>query len=85
MVAADQQAHQVRDDDADEADRTAERHGGPGRKRRTEEGKALRLNDVYATRLGLIASERSRLSDRGSQAKTSSETSMSGSDASSGA
>ena len=42
VIGADHQAHQVRHDDADEADRAADRYRGAGCQRRAEEGGALR-------------------------------------------
>src|SRR5918993_5533519 len=48
VVRADEQPHQVRYDDADEADRTTERHGRPRGQRGTEERETLRPQHVDA-------------------------------------
>ena len=48
MIGADDQSHQVRDDDADEADRSADRHRGAGGERRAHERDSLGADDVEA-------------------------------------
>ena len=57
MVGADDQPHQVRHDDADEADRAADRHRRAGGERRAEERDALRAHDVDAARRRRLGAE----------------------------
>ena len=57
MIGADDQPHQMRHDDADEADRAADRHRRAGRERRAEERHALRAHDVDAARAGRLGAE----------------------------
>ena len=52
MIRADDQAHDVRHDDADERNRTAERDGRAGEQRRADERDALRFSNVDAARFG---------------------------------
>ena len=55
VVGADQQPHQVRHDDADEADRPGQRDRGAGGQRRAEERHALRPRHVHAAGRGHVA------------------------------
>ena len=67
--AADQQPHQVRHDDADEADRSADRHGGAGGERRAEERDAAARATTSRPRVSALSAPRlSRFSGRASQA-----------------
>ena len=77
VVRAQEQPHQVRDNDADEADRTAERHGAPWQ-RGTEERETLRPQHVDAARSACRGRAR-RFGARGSHANTTNATSPSGS------
>ena len=84
VIGADHQPHQVRNDDADEADRAADRDGGAGGERRAEERGALRARHVEAAALRASGPRLSRFSGRASQAKIANETTTSGSAAMSG-
>ena len=57
VVGAHHQPHQVRHDDADEADRAAERHRRAGGQRRAEERQPLRPHDVHAAGGGRVVAD----------------------------
>ena len=57
MIGADDQPDEVRDDDADEADRAADRDRRAGRERPAEERHALRALDVHAARARGVRAE----------------------------
>ena len=59
------QPHEVRDDDADEADRPGERDGGARGQRRAEKREPLRPRDVHATRGGRVVAETEQVQRRG--------------------
>ena len=78
MIRADEQPHQVRDHDADEADRAGQRNGGAGRQRRAEKRDPLRTADVDASAPATSSPSVSRFSVRGSSANSANATAISG-------
>ena len=57
MIGADDEPDEVRDDDADETDGTADRDGGARRERRRHEGHALRALHIDPARAGGFVAE----------------------------
>ena len=76
MIGADQQPHQVRHDDADEADRTGQRDRRAGGERGAQERDPLRARDVDAARGGDVVAEREQIERRGSSAKSANDSRM---------
>ena len=79
VIGADEQPHQVRDDDADEADRAAERHRRAGRERGAEERHALRAWRRRRRATALSAPSDSRFSAAAASANIANATTIVGS------